>query len=102
LSFRRRAWKLVRCKISKEINKPVKAFEGGVFTNFGSTTLKNYRDKYVTQIMASNPKITRQEAERIAEAKLQADHNDYSVTKINKNDGQPTTINSAPPGEPQI
>ena len=71
-----------------------------MFTNFGSTTLKNYRDKYVTQIMASNPKITRQEAERIAEAKLQADHNDYSVTKINKNDGQPTTINSAPPGEP--
>lgn len=87
-------------KFQKEINKPVKAFEGGVFTNFGSTTLKNYRDKYVTQIMASNPKITRQEAERIAEAKLQADHNDYSVTKINKNDGQPTTINSAPPGEP--
>ena len=71
-----------------------------MFLSFGSTTMKNYRDKYVTQIMASNPNITRQDAERIAEAKLQADHNDYSVTKVNKNDGQTTTINSAPSGEP--
>ncbi|WP_158682855.1 dermonecrotic toxin domain-containing protein [Pseudomonas sp. LG1D9] len=87
-------------KFQKEINKPVKAYDGTVSLSFGSTAMKKIRDQVVTQIMQSDPTISLENAENLAEIKLQDALNGYAVPELKKANGQLVKINTAPAGDP--
>lgn len=73
-------------EFQKAVGKPVKAFEGTVTVNYGSTNLDQIRQQLIQQIKQSFPQLSDQDVETIATGKMQGLFT-QKVQRVEKADG---------------
>lgn len=84
----------------KEINRPVKAFEGTVAVDLGSTAVTNRRLKLTGDFQAKYPKLTPIRAQQLADTQLQREFVNKVTVKVEKRHGNLIFMNAAGVGQP--
>lgn len=86
----------------REINKPVKAFEGPVTMTYGSTSVSNVRDQVRLDLLQNHPTLTPAALEQLTDVVTRRRYNGITTPVIEKIHGQMIRVNIAPRGEPAI
>ncbi|MFC6297163.1 hypothetical protein GNF76_10045 [Pseudomonas sp. CCM 7893] len=86
--------------LQQEINRPVKAFEGTVSMQHGSTAITEARNDLIKQINQINPNLTAKKTEELANLRMQMDFIGVIEQKVVKDHGSTIKINVAELGEP--
>lgn len=80
----------------KEINKPVKAFEGTVSLTHGSTSVTEVRNKVRNDVLLNYPNATPAAIEQATDILTEGLFNGKATPHIQKNHGQTIKVNIAP------
>lgn len=87
--------------LQKEINRPVKAFEGSVSMQHGSTSLTAARDDLIARINEISPGISAKNAERLADMNMYQAFVGKVTQHVVKTHGSKIKMNVALLGEPK-
>lgn len=86
----------------REINKPVKAFEGTVSLTHGSTSVTDIRNGVRSQVSQNFPNAAPAAIEQATDVLTEGLFNGRVTPHIQKNHGQTIRVNIAPPGQAPI